>query len=666
MKTIFKIKIHLTLAMLFASNILLSQNILLEEKVLIGKVSSNIFIDNDNKTIALIDTLENGYQVTHFDIQSGAKRVAFIDISLLAESDIYGLFGDSIVFNADVIFGLNIKEEGICKMNIFTLEKKVIQAKHLNSKIVQGYYIDKNSASSMTKLSINDIYTNDEIEHTFIPDTLNYEFIAHSDSVWIIGLNKNNSNRVYFLKDERWSPFTYPINDSLGDYILELSILNDDSLVVVRQDDTSKYVSMFSINENLLESESDSINKVRIGTFDFFMRKEIDSNAVVKVNYSAPVKGIGQVVPAKEDVAYEVEKQKGPFSVIFKTFRKDDSEGAYGLLNSILKVFPKAFTSKRGDEIVVQGPRRTSLRDIEVDSAIAIKNEIPIFSIDSSDYSNWSSSEVMVTFNCINSETINSIPVSISFYSRSTGKLILQDTVKNGRVRFIYPINSDLGVTLTSNGHYPKSIRLNPADIYAGKSIFRQILFQEVQKDGLIAPQLNFQNILFDFNSDELKEVSFIELNSIKQVFELLDQDASITIEGHADSVGSRQYNYKLAERRAESVIRFFTEETPSISFKIDSKGETEPLMSNDTEFGRSVNRRVVIVQDSSNNNLKSNLIESKMQVDQDTIDITSSDFLKYNNRNSSFFERHDPLILSKKLKFSASFIGLRKFYTYS
>ena len=83
----------------------------------------------------------------------------------------------------------------------------------------------------------------------------------------------------------------------------------------------------------------------------------------------------------------------------------------------------------------------------------------------------------------------------MSFYSRSTGKLILQDTVKNGKVRFIYPIDSDLGVTLTSNGHYPKSIRLNPAETYAGKSIFRQILFQEVQKDGLIAPQLNFQNI---------------------------------------------------------------------------------------------------------------------------------------------------------------------------
>ena len=661
MKTFFDMKFNFTLAILFISNVLLSQNILLEEKVLIGKMNSTVFIDDENKTVALVDSLENGYQVTHFDIRSGAKRVALIDSSLIPQSDIYGISGDSIIVNSDVTFGLNIQEDGISKINIFTFEKKTIQADHLKSKIVQGNYIKKTSAGPLVKVSVNDMYTNDEIEHVFIPDTIDCEFIAYSDNVWVIGINADKRNSVYFLKEERWSPFTYPINDSLGDYITELSILNDDSLIVVRQDDTSKYVSMFSINENLLEAESDSINKVRIGTFDFFMRKEIDSNAVVKVNYSAPVKGLGQVVPAKEDVAYEVEKQKGPFSVIFKKFRDDDSEGAYGLLNSIIKVFPKAFTSKRGDEIVVQGPRRTSLRDIEADSAIAVKNEIPVFSIDSSDYSNWSSSEVMVTFNCINSQTINSIPVSMSFYSRSTGKLILQDTVKNGRVRFIYPIDSDLGVTLTSNGHYPKSIRLNPAETYAGKSIFRQILFQEVQKDGLIAPQLNFQNILFDFNSDELKEVSFIELNSIKQVFELLDQDASITIEGHADSIGSKQYNYKLAERRAESVIRFFTQETPSISFKTESKGETEPLMSNDTEFGRSVNRRVVIVQDSSNNNLKSNPTEKRIQIDQDTIDITSLYFQKYNDRKSLFFERRDPLNISKNSNFSNRLVGYRK-----
>ena len=159
--------------------------------------------------------------------------------------------------------------------------------------------------------------------------------------------------------------------------------------------------------------------------------------------------------------------------------------------------------------------------------------------------------------------------------------------------------------------------------------------------------------------------MSFIELNSIKQVFELLDEDASITIEGHADSIGSKRYNYKLAERRAESVIRFFTQETPSIGFKIESKGETEPLMSNDTEFGRSVNRRVVIVQDSSDNNEKSNSTEKQIQIDQDTIDITSLDFQKSNDRNSVFVERRDPSILSKNSNFSFTLVGYRKSHFY-
>ena len=137
MKQSSKIKFAPLLILLFSSNILMSQNILLEEKVLIGSSESKVMIDDQNKTIAIIDSLENGYQITHFDINSGAKRIVFIDSSLIVDSRIYGLLGDSIIFNSDVRF-VNMRENAISKMNIFTLEKKVIQAKHLRSNVVQG------------------------------------------------------------------------------------------------------------------------------------------------------------------------------------------------------------------------------------------------------------------------------------------------------------------------------------------------------------------------------------------------------------------------------------------------------------------------------------------------------------------------------------------------
>ena len=87
--------------------------------------------------------------------------------------------------------------------------------------------------------------------------------------------------------------------------------------------------------------------------------------------------------------------------------------------------------------------------------------------------------------------------------------------------------------------------------------------------------------------------------------------------------------------------------------------------MSNDTEFGRSVNRRVVIVQDSSNNNLKSNSTEKRIQIDQDTIDITNLYFQKYNDRKSLFFEGRDPLNMSKNPNFSYRLLGYRKSHFY-
>ena len=134
MKQSFRMKLIPLLILFFSSNILFSQNILLEEKVLIGSSESNIMIDDEHKTIAIIDSLESGYQITHFDINSGAKRIVFIDSSLLPDSHIYGLYGDSIIFNTDVRF-VNIRENGIAKMNIFTLRKKQFKLNILNPRL---------------------------------------------------------------------------------------------------------------------------------------------------------------------------------------------------------------------------------------------------------------------------------------------------------------------------------------------------------------------------------------------------------------------------------------------------------------------------------------------------------------------------------------------------
>jgi peptidoglycan-associated lipoprotein len=70
-----------------------------------------------------------------------------------------------------------------------------------------------------------------------------------------------------------------------------------------------------------------------------------------------------------------------------------------------------------------------------------------------------------------------------------------------------------------------------------------------------------------------------------------------IEIEGHTDNVGSKDYNEKLGEERAEQVKRYLYEahQIPLHKINVISYGEDKPVSPNNTKAGRAQNRRVVI-----------------------------------------------------------------------
>jgi outer membrane protein OmpA-like peptidoglycan-associated protein len=72
--------------------------------------------------------------------------------------------------------------------------------------------------------------------------------------------------------------------------------------------------------------------------------------------------------------------------------------------------------------------------------------------------------------------------------------------------------------------------------------------------------------------------------------------DSLIDVYGHTDSTGSDAYNQALSERRARAVADYLTSRGVSYSrIRSQGFGETQPVASNDTEAGRSANRRVEI-----------------------------------------------------------------------
>ncbi|MFY0627750.1 MAG: OmpA family protein [Reichenbachiella sp.] len=102
------------------------------------------------------------------------------------------------------------------------------------------------------------------------------------------------------------------------------------------------------------------------------------------------------------------------------------------------------------------------------------------------------------------------------------------------------------------------------------------------------------KNFTFDLNSDIVIDQQGLE-NFIQEVKTAIDgRDISIKITGHTCSRGSEKYNEVLGLKRAQSVKNILAA-AGFDNMKIQSDGETNPLVSNDTEENRSKNRRVSI-----------------------------------------------------------------------
>lgn len=64
------------------------------------------------------------------------------------------------------------------------------------------------------------------------------------------------------------------------------------------------------------------------------------------------------------------------------------------------------------------------------------------------------------------------------------------------------------------------------------------------------------EGIEFDYNSDRIREQSYDKLNHAADVL-LANPDFKFIVEGHTDAAGGVDYNQKLSERRAASVVRY-------------------------------------------------------------------------------------------------------------
>jgi outer membrane protein OmpA-like peptidoglycan-associated protein len=100
-------------------------------------------------------------------------------------------------------------------------------------------------------------------------------------------------------------------------------------------------------------------------------------------------------------------------------------------------------------------------------------------------------------------------------------------------------------------------------------------------------------NILFGFDKSLL---SFDAKANLDKLVTVLNEykDTDIELQGHTDNKGSESYNQNLSEKRAQTVSGYLAAKGISSGrLNIKGFGESAPKYDNDTESGRTQNRRV-------------------------------------------------------------------------
>jgi outer membrane protein OmpA-like peptidoglycan-associated protein len=124
--------------------------------------------------------------------------------------------------------------------------------------------------------------------------------------------------------------------------------------------------------------------------------------------------------------------------------------------------------------------------------------------------------------------------------------------------------------------------------------------------------QVTFESgLLFDYDSDVLREAARKNLATLATSLEKYP-NTDLMIVGHTDATGPDAYNMTLSERRAAAASNYLAAQGVSRArLRSTGRGETEPVVPNETETDRQKNRRVEVAI-YANEQLKAQALRSR------------------------------------------------------
>jgi OmpA-OmpF porin, OOP family len=143
-----------------------------------------------------------------------------------------------------------------------------------------------------------------------------------------------------------------------------------------------------------------------------------------------------------------------------------------------------------------------------------------------------------------------------------------------------------------SDDSLTNAVTFNLGDSSSKTAENKAVVLSPVKPDDELNITISDEN--FAFNSAYFHpKPAFVERTKQLKEYITGHPNVSLTIVGHTDNIGNDAYNMRLGQRRAEAVKTFFQQKGIKVTITPSSKGETEPIATNDNDAGRAQNRRV-------------------------------------------------------------------------
>lgn len=196
----------------------------------------------------------------------------------------------------------------------------------------------------------------------------------------------------------------------------------------------------------------------------------------------------------------------------------------------------------------------------------------------------------LITGNVIDAKTKVPIEVTIEYTNLisglKVGRAISEETT--GSYGFTLPTRFEYTYEVANQDYQPFSESINLREVNKYTEYSRDILLIPKSDSLIFMPTIFFKTGLFQPSQEDL--------DVFEKITEFLNnnQEYYLELHGHADNVGSDKINMVLSKRRADFTKNILVKMGgPADRIFTKAFGEENPIMSNEEEEGRQLNRRV-------------------------------------------------------------------------